>query len=321
MLTNEYILTLLSLKGCGPIKVLKIALQAAKAQISNTTELALFLCHCGQNRLVPALKTYLDSEIIEAHDKALDILEEAERNNVQVISFQDEAYPQALLKTIDENERQCPPIILYCQGSLKTFKLPGIAIIGTREPTPEGVMAGEYYGKLFAERGYNIVSGLALGCDTAGHKGALATPNGKTTAFVAQGLDSVYPPQSEKLAREIVDRGGLLVSEYPIGVQLSRYNLVARDRLQAALAQATIVIQTGAKGGTHHAANMTLAAKKPLFCVHYESDAVNEHESVIGNTILVQKGGKFLKSKTAAAQLEESLRQEITKHAKQPSLI
>lgn len=321
MLENEFILTLLSLKGCGPVKVLKIAQQATKVKISNSTELALFLCHCGQNRLVPSLKSYLDSEIIEGHDSALRILEEAESNGVQVISFQDSAYPQTLLNTIDEKGKNCPPIILYCRGDLETFNLPGIAIIGTREPTPEGVMAGEYYGKLFAECGYNIVSGLALGCDTAGHKGALATPNGKTTAFVAHGLDTVYPPQNEKLAREIVDRGGLLVSEYPLGSPLSRYNLVARDRLQAALAQATIVIQTGAKGGTHHAANMTLAAKKPLFCVHYESDTVNKNDSVIGNSILVQKGGKFLKSKSALAQIQEALQQNSIKSHKRPSLI
>ena len=144
--------------------------------------------------------------------------------------------------------------------------------------------------------GYNIVSGLALGCDSAGHRGALKYQDGKTTAFLAHGLDTVYPPENERLAEEIVERGGLLMSEYPVGDTVNRYFLVARDRLQAALSAATIVIQTGLHGGTNHAANTTLISGKPLFCVKYGNESLMHSEKVEGNIALVSKGAQFITS-------------------------
>ena len=148
---------------------------------------------------------------------------------------------------------------------------------------------------------------MAIGCDTAGHHGALKCDNGKTTAFLAHGLDSVYPPENEKLAAEIVERGGLLMSEYPIGDAVNRYYLVARDRLQAALSAATIVIQTGIHGGTNHAANTTLISKKPLFCVKYNDSLLMSHDNVVGNKTLVAKGAKFITSCDFVDIIKQSL--------------
>lgn len=111
-----------------------------------------------------------------------------------------------------------PPLLLWYRGDLSITNLPGFSVIGTREATPEGIVGGIYLAGEFAKRGFNIVSGLAIGCDTCGHKGALKV-KGKTTAILANGLDndSIYPPENKYLAEEIVQNGGLLISEYRIG--------------------------------------------------------------------------------------------------------
>ena len=135
-----------------------------------------------------------------------------------------------------------------------------------------------------------------MGCDTCGHKGALKV-GGKTTAFLANGLDSdsIYPPENKELAEEIVEKGGLLLSEYPIGTPVDRYSLVARDRLQSGLALATLVVQTGVNGGTMHAATATLQAGKPLYAMLFKDDATNKDDKCLGNALLVKKGAKYIK--------------------------
>lgn len=119
---------------------------------------------------------------------------------------------------------------------------------------------------------------------------------GRTTAFLANGLDhdSIYPEENQELAEEIVANGGLLLSEYPIRQGVNRYALVARDRLQAALSLATLVIQTGVKGGTMHAANTTLKAGKPLYTMKFKNEATNQHEKCLGNAYLVKQGAKYI---------------------------
>jgi DNA processing protein len=167
--------------------------------------------------------------------------------------------------------------------------------VGTREVTSEGIKGDLYISGEFARRGFNIVSGLAIGCDTYAHKGALNV-GGKTTAFLANSLEYslIYPSENKGLAEEIVDKGGLLLSEYSIGKNANKYNLVARDRLQSALSLATIVIQTGIKGGTMHAANTTLKSGKPLYAMKYKDEFTNQHEKSLGNAYLVKQGAKYI---------------------------
>lgn len=113
-----------------------------------------------------------------------------------------------------------------------------------------------------------------------------------TTAFLANGLDweSIYPKENLELARNIIEKGGLLLSEYPVGQSCGRYGLVARDRLQAGLSYATVVIQTGEKGGTMHAVNATINSGKLLFAVEYKNGEDATHEKVQGNVKLIREG-------------------------------
>jgi DNA processing protein len=151
-----------------------------------------------------------------------------------------------------------------------------------------------YYAKYFAEKGFNIVSGLALGCDTIAHKGALSV-NGTTTAILAHGLQMISPKRNEFIAKEILEKGGLLLSEYLFGVPAYNTSFVERDRLQAGLAIATIVIQTGIKGGTMHAVRTTINNNKILAVVNYKEQSVKCNENVAGNELLISRGSFSLR--------------------------
>lgn len=281
---SEIILTLKMLKGIGNKTILKIV-QQAKNEINNLDELICFWATLKGKTFEKVTKDYL----VEAHQYATRIISNSADHGVGIFTYFDDCYPVILKQCTDENGKLDPPILLYYRGNLDALKMPGIAVIGTREPTENGIKAGLYFSEQFAIKGYNIVSGLAIGCDTTGHKGALQA-GGITTAFLANGLDwdSIYPKENLELAKQIVASNGLLLSEYPVGQSCGTYGLVARDRLQAGLSLATIVIQTGIRGGTMHAVNATIASKKPLFAVEYRNPTDCNHEKVQGNIKLIK---------------------------------
>ena len=134
--------------------------------------------------------------------------------------------------------------------------------------------------------------------------------NGKTTAILANGLDnkSIYPPENRDLAEDIVKNGGVLLSEYPINTSVNRYSLVARDRLQSGLAQATLVIQTGKAGGTMHAAKATLAANKPLYVMRFKKEETNKHDKCLGNEALHEQGAIYLKGNDNIDEISHSIK-------------
>lgn len=289
-LTPEMILTLQQMKGIGNKTILKMA-KLMNTSITSPEELFSFL----KGQRGKKIESIAKADVISANQQAKRIIGNSNKHSIGLISYYDIEFPDMLRNTINEDGKSDPPLLLWYRGDLSVLKMPGIAVIGTREVTPEGVAGGTYISGEFAKRGFNIVSGLAIGCDTCGHKGALKV-GGKTTAFLANGLDyeSIYPTENKSLAEEIIDKGGLLLSEYPIGQTVNRYSLVARDRLQAGLSLATLVVQTGIRGGTMHAAKMTLLAGKPLYAMKFKNDATNNHEKCLGNSFLVSKGAKFI---------------------------
>lgn len=100
----------------------------------------------------------------------------------------------------------------------------------------------------------------------------------------------------------------MLISEYRIGTPVNRYNLVARDRLQAGLSLATLVVQTGEHGGTMHAATATLKAGKPLYTMLFKNDAINQHEKCLGNALLVKQGAKYIKGDANFDEISDNVR-------------
>lgn len=292
-LTTEIILTLQQLEGIGNKTIFKIA-ESTPTQIDSLESLCSFWPTLKGKKLEA-----IDAEdLTTANNAAKRIMATAHEEGVGILSYWEADYPEILKSCTNEQGKLDAPIVLYYRGDINALKLPGVAVIGTREPTSNGVKAGLFFAGEFAKKGYNIVSGLAIGCDTTGHRGALDA-GGVTTAFLANGLDwdSIYPKDNLDLAKEIVTKGGLLLSEYTIGQSCGRYGLVARDRLQAGLSLGTIVVQTGINGGTMHAVNATLASNKPLFAVEYKSPADFTHEKVQGNIMLIRdKGAHPLRS-------------------------
>ena len=316
MMDTRQIIILQGIKGCGAATIRQIVSESRRLgkDCLSDTEFFEFVNDCiGSGIKRCRLKTLSKSDFSAALSQAERLIEKSERLGIKAVSYVDPLFPGQLLKTVNEEGKPDVPLVLFYKGDLSVTQKKGIAIIGTREPTKEGIHAGEFFGEKLAEAGYNIVSGLAIGCDTAGHRGALNTPDGKTTAFLAHGLDSVYPPENEKLAEDIVDHGGLLMSEYAVGESVNRYYLVARDRLQAALSEATIVIQTGLHGGTNHAANTTLISGKPLFCVKYGSDVLMHDEKVEGNIALVSKGARYITSSDYMTQINALVGEIVVK--------
>ncbi|MDM1465382.1 DNA-processing protein DprA [Myroides odoratimimus] len=292
MKTND-ILVFLQLKGLGRATAFKLVeyyhFKEYKFSRSDASELFEFYNECKYLKIARAMKEYVLEDFEFAFKQTSSLLERSFACEIGVVSYFDSSYPKRL-KSLTKAGKNDSPLILYYKGDInKLNQMPTIAIIGTRDILPDGAISGEVISKTFANQGFNVVSGLALGCDTVAHKGALLANKGITTAVLAQGLDSVYPKENSSLAKEILDKGGVLLSEYPIGTTVRGPQLVERDRIQAGLSDATLVIHTGEKGGTMHAVHTTLENKKPLYVIEYKSSQMNNHEKVQGNRVLVQQ--------------------------------
>jgi DNA processing protein len=163
------------------------------------------------------------------------------------INKEDELFPEAF-KAIGED---CPERI-YAMGNLDLLKRERmVAIIGSRKATRTGNNKAYDLGVSYAKKGYVVISGLALGCDASAHRGCMAADGG-TIAIVATGLNLVHPRENIPLQEEILQKGGLILSEQPLGVKANPTGLVARNRLQAALSEEVIVAECPKHSGTMH---------------------------------------------------------------------
>lgn len=143
---------------------------------------------------------------------------------------------------------------------------PSVAIVGSRKPTPYGHEITLRLASALAARGVIIVSGLALGHDALAHRGALET-GGITVAVQGNGLSQIYPRTNQNLAEEIIDKGGLILSEYPPEMPVKPWNFLARNRIVTALADVVIVVEAAAKSGTLNTAAHALEQGKELMAV------------------------------------------------------
>lgn len=184
-------------------------------------------------------------------------LQEGDDRSVLVLG--DSAYPPSLLETAD------PPLLLYVLGDAGFLRRPGIAIVGSRNPTPQGAANAEAFAAAFSQAGLTVVSGLALGIDGAAHKGGLAGPGG-TVAVVGTGLDRVYPKRHHELAHRI-SRNGALVSEYPLGMPPLPPNFPKRNRIIAGLASGTLVVEAALQSGSLITARMAVEMGREVFAI------------------------------------------------------
>ncbi|MBC7547261.1 MAG: DNA-protecting protein DprA [Polaromonas sp.] len=181
----------------------------------------------------------------------------------RIATLGDAAYPTALLHIAD------PPLMLYLLGSQVnqgcTFASVNIAIVGSRNPTPQGELNARDFAQAFAQVGLCVVSGLALGIDGAAHDGALLG-GGQTIAVVGTGLDRVYPKKHLALAHRIAQQG-MLMSEFPLGTPPLTANFPKRNRIISGLARGTLVVEAALKSGSLITARMALEQGKEVFAI------------------------------------------------------
>lgn len=178
----------------------------------------------------------------------------------QIICYGDERYPKQLREIVD------PPLILYCLGNTELLNKPQIAIVGSRSATVGGREVARSFASQLAEQEITVTSGLALGIDTASHQSVLKI-NGNTIGVIAQGIDLVYPKRNKGLYQEIVDAGGLIITEFAPGVSPRAGHFPKRNRIISGLSLGVLVIEAEIKSGTLVTARLALEQNREVFAV------------------------------------------------------
>jgi len=178
----------------------------------------------------------------------------------QVLAQDDHNYPKRLLEIYD------PPLVLYMKGALEAIMQQGIAVVGTRHPTPYGSGVAERLSADLAARGLVIVSGMARGIDTASHKGALSA-HGRTVAIWGTGIDVPYPKENAKLAERILEGGGAILSEFPLGTFPAPQNFPIRNRIISGMSVGVLVVEAGEYSGTRVTARCALEQGRDVYAV------------------------------------------------------
>lgn len=183
------------------------------------------------------------------------------------------------------------PEKLYAIGDLSLLKEKlAVAIVGSRRATEYGLRNAHKISKTLADAGAVIVSGLALGIDAEAHRGALDCQNGKTIAVLGSAINKFEPRTNESLARKIIDRGGLIISEYPQGSETYPANFVFRNRIIAGLCQATVVVEAQEKSGALITANLAAEYNRLVYALPGDVDRLNSK----GTNLLISLGATCL---------------------------
>lgn len=230
-----------------------------------------------------------------------------DRGRRDILTLADLRYPGALLAIED------PPLMLYRLGRLDAPPQRALAIVGSRNPTAQGLENARRFARAFAEADVTVVSGLALGIDGAAHEGALqgAAPDALATiAVVGTGLDRVYPRQHRELAHRIA-QGGQILSEYPLGTPPLPHNFPRRNRLIAALSQGTLVVEAAVQSGSLITARLAAEQGKEVFAI---PGSIHSPQSR-GCHALLREGAKLVES---ARDVLEDLRLVLPAPAARP---
>lgn len=214
---------------------------------------------------------------------AQDEIARAAAASVRVISIDDPGYPSQLKQIYD------PPLILYLRGSADVISQPGVALVGTRHPTPYGLGMAERLACDLAARGLVIFSGMARGVDTAGHRGALAG-KGKTVAVFGTGVDVTYPKENTRLMDQILASGGAVISEFPIGTFAAPQNFPIRNRIISGISLGVLVVEAAEYSGTRITARCALEQSRDVYAV--PGNVTNKNSW--GPNTLIKQGAKLV---------------------------
>ncbi|MDQ1265361.1 MAG: DNA-protecting protein DprA [Bacteroidota bacterium] len=195
----------------------------------------------------------ISEQIIRQH-------EICENNSFNILTYWDEKYPLAL------KDIPYPPVVLYVNGELQKSDSLAIAIVGTRACSVYGRLTAERFASKFSASGIVVVSGLANGIDTTAHLAAV-NAGGITYSVIASGLDQISPQHSRRNAEKIVETGGAIISEYPCGTVACPGYFPQRNRIISGISRATVVIESGSKGGALITARFAFDQGREVFAV------------------------------------------------------
>jgi DNA processing protein len=217
-------------------------------------------------------------------DKAEEQLKLMEKNQLKIVTFKDEDYPENLLSIYD------PPPFLFVRGEISKADRNAVAIVGCRLASTYGKRITERIARELAKRGITIVSGLARGIDSIGHLSALKE-GGRTLAVFGSGLDIVYPPENKKLAEKIRSSGAL-ISEFFLGTKPEAPNFPRRNRLISGLSLGVVIVEAGARSGALLTAHCALEQNREVFAIPGNLDTKNSE----GTNKLIKQGAKLVTS-------------------------
>lgn len=183
-----------------------------------------------------------------------------EESSTRIVTPDDPEYPPLLKEIYD------PPVILYVRGTLKPASRLNLSVVGSRKTSYYGTEMARKLSYQLAGLGLSIVSGLARGIDTAAHAGALQA-KGHTVAVLGSGVDVVYPPENQKLYDQILEGGGAVLSEFPLGTSPSRQSFPMRNRVVSGMSLGTLVVEAGRESGAMITANFANEQGRQVFAV------------------------------------------------------
>ena len=222
-----------------------------------------------------------------ATGKSLDLAQQecakASDAGARVIALSDPQYPARLKEIYD------PPVALYVRGSVELLSKPGIAVVGTRHPTPYGTGMAERLSADLAAHGLVIISGMARGVDTAAHRGAISA-KGKTIAVFGTGIDVMYPKENTRLAEQILALDGALISEFPVGTFAAPQNFPIRNRIISGISVGVLVVEAAEYSGTRITSRCALEQNRDVYAV--PGNVTNKN--AWGPNTLIKQGAKLV---------------------------
>jgi DNA processing protein len=273
-------LILNSLRLIGPVRVRRLL--EAFGSVEN-----IFLQHTASLSAVDGIGQKA-AESIREWEKNFDPaaeLAELRRLNISVIDREDARYPKQLLEIYD------PPLVLYYKGDLAAAQRRGVGVVGSRQTSHYGLETAKKLSYQMAYAGLPVVSGLARGIDTAAHQGALAA-KGRTIAVLGCSLDLMYPPENQALAELMVEKNGLLLSEFPLRTPPDKQTFPMRNRIVSGLSGGVLVVEAGADSGALITARMALDQGRQVFAVPGRIDNPQSR----GCHRLIKEGAKLVES-------------------------
>lgn len=204
-------------------------------------------------------------------------------NEIYEIDEKDKYYPQNLLKLRNH------PTKLYVMGNINILNNKSVAMVGSRDNTNYGEYYAMEFSKALSKRGITVVSGLAVGIDSICHENAM-NESGKTIAVIGSGFNNIYPYENIELAKQIIENGGAIISEYPPEKEVDLSNFPERNRIIAGLSECTIVVEAKFRSGSSITARHSLEQGKEVFCL---PGRIGD-KTARGTNNLIKKGARLL---------------------------